>query len=174
MFDFKYLKGIPSKLIALQSDVTKICRLLPNDCQQDTEKFNKIINYLRLWLHQNPRYHPKPVKEEQDNNLQGISKPFPRWQHWAPVREQAANICPARQVKFPNEKRILENNLMMPDSFNPLGFSKGRVISKVTFNLVPSSKKRTRSLSLVFPTQRRDSDLINFSFSGWHQIEDTF
>ena len=48
----------------------------------------------------------------------------------------------------------------MPDSFNPLGFSKGRVISKGTFNSVPSLKKRTKSLSLVFPTQRRDSDLF--------------
>ena len=138
------MKGIPSKIIKIQSDVTKICRLVPDDCQQDIEGFKKIINYLRLWLHQNPMYHSKAVKEEQDNNLQGISKPFPRWQHWAPVREQAADACPARQVKFPNEKRILENKVIpkkIPDTFNPLGASKGRVISKGAFNLVPSSKK---------------------------------
>ena len=144
IFDFKHLKDIPSRIIAIQSDVTKICRLVPNDCQQDIEGFKKIINYLRLWLHQNPRYHSKPVKEEQDKNLQGISKPSPRWQYWAPVRKQAADVCLARQVKFPNEKRILENKVIpkkMPNSFNPLGASKGRVISKGTFNLVTSSKK---------------------------------
>ena len=143
LFDFKHLRGIPSKIVAIQSDVTEICRLVPNDCQQDIEKFKKIINYLRLWLHQNPRYHPKAVKEEQDNNLQGISKPFSRWQYWAPVRDQAADTCPARQVKFPNEKRILENKVIpkkMPDNFNPLGASKGGVISKGTFNLIISSK----------------------------------
>ena len=67
LFDFKHLKGIPSRIVAIQSDVTKICRLVPNDCQQDIEGFKKIINYLRLWLHQNPRYHSKPVKEEQDS-----------------------------------------------------------------------------------------------------------
>ena len=124
------MKGIPSRLIAIQSDVTEICRLIPDDCQQDIEKFKKIINYLKLWLHQNPWYHSKAVKEEQDNNFQGISKPFPRWQYWAPVREQAANACPAKQVKFSNEKRIFENEVIskkMPDSFNPLGASKGGV-----------------------------------------------
>ena len=141
LFDLKHLRGIPSKIVAIQSDVTEICRLVPNDCQQDIEKFKKIINYLRLWLHQNPRYHPKAEKEEQDNNLQGISKPISRWQYWAPVRDQAADTCPARQVKFPNEKRILENKVIpkkMPDNFNPLGASKGGVISRGNFNLVPS------------------------------------
>ena len=149
------MRGIPSKIVAIQSDVTEICRLVPNDCQQDIEKFKKIINYLRLWLHQNPRYHPKAEKEEQDNNLQGISKPFSRWQYWAPVRDQAADTCPAKQVKFPNEKRILENKAIpkkMPDSFNPLGFSKGRVISKVTFNLVPSSNKLNKITNLNIST----------------------
>ena len=144
LFDFKHLKGIPSRIVAIQSDVTKICRLVPNDCQQDIEGFKKIINYLRLWLHQNPRYHSKAVKEEQDNNLQGVSKPFSRWQNWAPVRKQTADVCPAIQVKFPNEKRILGNKAIpkkMPDSFNPLGASKGGVISKGTFSLVPPSKK---------------------------------
>ena len=140
LFDFKHLKGIPSRIVAIQSDVTKICRLVPNDCQQDIEGFKKIINYLRLWLHQNPRYHSKAVKEEPDN-WQGISKPFPRWQYWAPVKKQAADVCPARKVKFPNEKRMLKNNVIpkkMPGIFNPLGASKGGVISKGTFNLVPS------------------------------------
>ena len=169
------MKGIPSRIVAIQSDVTKICRLVPNDCQQDIEKFRKIINYLRLWLHQNPRYHPKAVKEEQDNNLQGISKPFPRWQHWAPVREQAADACPARQVKLPNEKRILENRVMtkkMPGSFNPLGASKGGVISKDIFNLVHPQKNEPNHCPWSFPP-KGDSDLI-ISFSEWNQIEDTF
>ena len=146
LFDFKHLKGIPSRIVAIQSDVTKICRLVPNDCQQDIEGFKKIINYLRLWLHQNPRYHSKAVKGEQDNNFQEVSKPFPRWQYWAPVRKQAADVCPASQVKFPYEKIILGNKAIpnskkVPDSFNPLGASKGGVISKGTFSLVPSSKK---------------------------------
>ena len=100
LFDYKHMKELPSRIISIHSGVTNICRLAPNDCQQDIEKFQRVNNLARLWLRQNTWYNPKVVKEEHDNNLQGISKPFPRGQYWAPVKEQAAKFCPVEHVDF--------------------------------------------------------------------------